>query len=259
MNNLITITTNLYNYERFIEDCIWSVLNQTYKNFEFIIVDDCSEDNSYKIAKSFEKKDKRVKVIRLNKNKGIGYAKNVGVIASSGEYIVTLDADDMLTKDSLEIRLKAILKHNVPFVYADAVWFKGMNLKNVYNLKLSKLSKKKWPKRQNSNNIYGIHAQTVLVSKDVYKKYGLYDEDLKCKVDREMWLRLFGKKGDKPKIESFYLKKIVAYYRWHSKQVSKKRHKEPIFNKKNSKLCEKKYQIRKESINKNNTIFMEKK
>jgi len=252
---LITITTNLYNYERFIGDCIKSVLNQTYDNFEFIIVDDCSEDNSYKIAKSF--KDKRIKIIKVNKNRGIGHAKNLGISISKGKYIVTLDADDMLTKNSLEVRVKAILKNNVPFVYADAIWFKGMTLNDVYKLKSVKISNKKWPRRHNSNNIYNIHSQTVMASREVYKEYGLYDEDLRCKVDREMWLRLFGKKGeDDPKIKSFYLKEIVAYYRWHSKQVSKKRHKDTVFNKKNTKLCEKKYQIRKKCINEINTRFL---
>jgi len=253
---LVTVTTNLYNYERFIEDCVRSVLNQTYTNFEFIIVDDCSTDNSYKIIKNF--KDKRIKIISLNKNRGIGYAKNIGIIASKGEYIATLDADDMLTKESLELRVKAIIEYKVPFVYANAIWFKGMTLDEVYKLKSIKLSDKKWPRRHNSKNIYNIHAQTVLTSREVYKKYGLYDEDLQCKVDREMWLRLFGKKGkDKPRIQSFYLKKIVAYYRWHSKQISKKRHKNLQFDKKNIKLCEYKYKIRRKSLNSKNTRFLE--
>jgi len=102
--------------------------------------------------------------------------------------------------------IKAILEHNVPFVYADAIMFKGMGLEDVYKMDPDKLSRTGWPKRINSNNIYNIHAQTVLVSKDVYKTYGLYDEDLKCKVDREMWLRLFGKENkDKPKILNFYI------------------------------------------------------
>ncbi len=257
-NPLITVTINLYNYERFIQDCIQSILNQTYKNFELIIVDDCSTDNSYEKAKKFEKKDNRVKVIRLDKNNGIGYAKNKGIIKSKGEYIVTLDADDMITKKSLEIRVKNILKHKVQFVYGDAILFKGLlPLKEAYKLKSLKISGKKWPRRLHCPNVYNIHAATVLISRDVYKKYGLYDEELGCKIDREMWLRLFGKKDiDKPKIDSIFINKCLGYYRWHSKQVSKKRQKDSFFNKINTELCEKKYLIRKKNINESNTRFL---
>ena len=256
---LITVTVNLYNYSRFINDCIQSILNQTYKNFELIVVDDCSTDNSYEKAKKFEKKDKRVKVIRLNKNYGIGYSKNEGIIRSKGEYIATIDADDMMAKKSLEIRIKAILKYKVQFVYGDAILFKGeLSLKEAYKLKSVKIGGKKWPKRLHCSTVYNIHSATVLMHKNIYRKYGLYDEELECKIDREMWLRLFGKKDiDKSKIDSFFIDKCLGYYRWHSKQVSRKRQKNSFFNKKNIDLCEKKYIMRSHNINKNNTRFLE--
>ncbi len=255
---LITVAVNLYNYDRFIEDCIQSILNQTYKNFELIVIDDCSIDNSYEKAKKFEKKDNRIKVIKLDKNYGIGFAKNEGIVRSKGEYIATLDADDMMTKKSLEIRVKYILKKKVSFVYGDAILFKGpLSLAEAYKLKSMKVGSKKWPRRLHCPNIYNIHAATVLMNRDIYSKYGLYDEDLGCKVDREMWWRLFGKKDiDKPKIDSFFINRCLGYYRWHSKQVSRKRQKNSFFNKINIELCEKKYQIRKNGINKNNTRFL---
>ena len=109
-----------------------------------------------------------------------------------------------------------------------------------------------------SSSVYDIKTQTVLIHRSVYEKYGLYDEDLECKVDREMWLRLFGKKNeDVPHIKSYFLDEIVAYYRWHSKQVSNKRQKNKLFDKKNKEMCEKKYLIRKNGINKNNTRLLE--
>jgi glycosyltransferase involved in cell wall biosynthesis len=261
INKFVTITVNLYNYGRFIEDCIQSILNQTYENFELIVVDDCSTDDSYDRAKKFENKDNRVKVIRLNKNSGVGCAKNEGIIRSKGDYIVTLDADDVMTKKSLEIRLKAAIKNKVSFVYADAIWFREMNLKDIYKLKLNTIkttgkSPKKGPTLIHGPTVCNIHAATVLVSKGIYKKYGLYDEDLKCRVDREMWLRLFGKKEiDKPRISSYFINSPVAFYRWHSKQIYKKRRKDTNFNKINVDLCEKKYKIRRKDINRNNTRF----
>jgi len=256
----LTVTINLYNYERFVSDCIQSILNQTYSNFELIVVDDCSTDDSYKIAKKFEEKDERVKVIKLNKNGGIGKAKNEGIIRSKGEYIVTLDADDMMTKNSLEIRLKAAIDHNVSFVYANAIFFKGASLKDVYKYDLNKISSKdkQWPRRLYCHTVYNIHAATVLMKRDVYKKYGLYDEDLGMKVDREMWLRLFGEKdSNENKISSYFVNEFVAYYRYHSKQVTKKRQKDVYFYRKNEKLCKDKFFMRKKNINKNNTRFLE--
>ena len=179
---------------------------------------------------------------------------------SKGKYIVTLDADDIMHKKSLEKRIKSSVKHNSPFVYADAILFKGkLSLKEAHKLKSVTTKAKRWPRRLHNPTVYSIHAQTVLMKREIYQKYGLYDEDLKCKVDREMWLRLFGKeKIDKPKIESCFLNEIVAYYRWHSKQVTKKRQKDRMFNKLQEKLCEQKYLIRKKEINKNNTRFLEK-
>lgn len=257
-NPFISVTINLYNYGHFIENSILSVLNQTYTNFELIVVDDCSTDNSFDMAKKYENKDERIKVIKLNKNYGIGKAKNEGIVLSKGEYIVTLDADDMMTKTSLEVRIKAAINHKVPFVYGDAILFKGpLSLKEAYQLKNIKIKEKIWPRRLHCPTVYNIHAQTVLVERWIYKKYGLYDEDLECKVDREMWLRLFGKKGvDKPKIKGYFVNDCVAYYRWHSKQVSKKRQKNYNFDKINKEMCERKYTIRKKSINKYNTKFL---
>ncbi|HUS50850.1 MAG TPA: glycosyltransferase [Candidatus Paceibacterota bacterium] len=259
-NPLITVTINNYNYGRFIEDSIQSVLNQTYTNFELIVVDDCSADDSYDRARKYEKKDSRVSIVRLDKNGGIGKAKNEGIVRSKGDYIVTLDADDMMTKKSLEVRIKAAIKYNVSFVHADAFLFKGfLPLKDAYKLKNIKTIPKKWPRRLHCPTVYTIHAQTVLMKRWIYQKYGLYDEDLGCKVDREMWLRLFGKEEiDEPKITSKFIDKCVSYYRWHSKQVTKKRQKDPSFYKLNKKLCEKKYIMRKKSIDKTNTRFLEK-
>ena len=258
-NPLITVTINNYNYGRFVEDSIKSVLNQTYANFELIVIDDCSTDDSYDRSIKYEKKDSRVSIVRLDKNGGIGKAKNEGIVRSKGDYIVTLDADDMMTKKSLEIRIKAAIKYNVPFVHADAFLFKGiLSLEDAYKFKNIGVGSKKWPRRLHCPTIYTIHAQSVLMKRWIYKKYGLYDEDLGCKVDREMWLRLFGKeKQDKPKILSKFVNKCVSYYRWHSKQVTKKRQKDLAFFKLNKKLCEKKYIMRKHEINKSNTRFLE--
>jgi len=198
---LVSIIVPLYNYKKYIGYCIQSILNQTYKNFELIVVDDCSQDSSYDKARKFEKKDNRVKVIKFDKNYGYSKAKNEGIILSKGNYITILDADDMMTKNSIEIRIKKLIEFDVQFIYADAITVTGaISLSDCYNIDSSKIKNKKLKEFSyfSSKDLYNIHAQTVMVRRDVYIKYGLYDENLRARSDREMWWRLFGK-NDKDK------------------------------------------------------------
>ncbi len=251
-NPLISVIVPLYNYRKYIGYCIRSVINQTYENFELIVVDDCSTDNSYKKAKKFEKEDKRVKIIKLEKNSGYSKAKNRGIIKSKGKYIVTLDADDMMTKKSLEIRLKAMIKYDVDFVYANAYFVRdGICLDKCYETKDHRINK--------SLDLYNIHAQSVMMRRNVHIKHGLYDENLRSRSDREMWWRLFGKKeSDKKRVKSYYLNECVAYYRYHKHSMWRKRKRTPSLDKKVIKMSEKAYDMRKkEGITKENTIFLE--
>jgi len=250
---LISVIVPLYNYRKYIGYCLNSILNQTYKNFELIVVDDCSIDNSYSVAKKFKKKDSRVKVIKTDKNSGYSKAKNDGIVISKGDYIVTIDADDMMTKNSLEIRLKAMLKHNVDFVYANAYFVKNkISLEECYSTNKHRINK--------SLDLYNIHAQSVTMKREVHVKYGLYDENLRSRSDREMWWRLFGKndKHDK-KVSSYYIDKPVAYYRYHRYSMWRKRKRKPDLDKKVTEMSDRAYEIRKkEGITKNNTRFLKK-
>lgn len=270
LNNdiLVSVVVPLYNYQSFIGDCIQSILNQTYYNLELIVVDDRSIDKSYKVAKKFEDKDSRVKVIRLDRNRGYSTAKNEAIVRSSGEYIITLDADDMMTTTSVEDRLKATIDYCVPFVYADAIKIVGnISLQKCYGLdhdnvkKVVRIPPNK-PKfiYDPSNGIHNIHAQTVMIHREVFKQYGLFDENLRSRSDREMWWRLFGKDdSEKPKIDSYYLNSPVAYYRSHYNSMWKKRKRDPVLDQKVINMSEDAYNRRKkDGINRKNTRFLEK-
>lgn len=100
--NLVSIITPSYNSSKFIEETIKSVLSQNYQDWEMIIVDDCSVDNSYEIAKRFSVVDCRIKVIRLEKNSGVAMARNAGINAANGRYIAFLDSDDLWLPQKLE-------------------------------------------------------------------------------------------------------------------------------------------------------------
>lgn len=90
----VSVVVALYNCERYIDKCIESILNQTYQNFEIIICDDCSTDNSYKLAENWSKKDKRVIAIKNEENRKSAYTRNKCIEISTGEYIAIQDADD---------------------------------------------------------------------------------------------------------------------------------------------------------------------
>ena len=89
-NPLVSVVVTLYNYEKYIKDCLLSIKKQDYDNIEIIVVDDCSKDESVNVANSVDD----VKVIALTENKGYSFCKNVGIKSSKGEVIVLLDADD---------------------------------------------------------------------------------------------------------------------------------------------------------------------
>lgn len=110
MNNLVSVIIPTYNREKTIKRAINSVLNQTYKNIELIIVDDGSSDNTEKLVK--EIKDKKVKYYKLKENKGACFARNYGIKMSKGNLIAFQDSDDEWLEDKLENQINNMIKNN---------------------------------------------------------------------------------------------------------------------------------------------------
>lgn len=110
-NDLISIIIPVYNVEEFIKRCIDSVLKQTYKNFELILVDDGSNDKSGIICDHYKKNDSRIKVIH-KENGGLSDARNVGIDVCVGKFITFIDSDDYVEPEYIETLYKAILKEN---------------------------------------------------------------------------------------------------------------------------------------------------
>ena len=108
MNDLISIIINVYNGERYIKKCIDSVICQTYKNIEIIVINDGSVDHTLKILKSYQ--DKRIKIIN-QKNKGLSLSRNVGISHAKGKYYYFLDMDDYIEKDTISYLYSLILNH----------------------------------------------------------------------------------------------------------------------------------------------------
>lgn len=117
---MISIITAMYNAEQYIETTIMSVISQDYDNWEMIIVDDFSTDNSYKLACAFAKKDVRIKIYQLNKKSKNGPAsvRNYGLDKAKGGIITFLDSDDLWEPNFLSAQLKFMEETDCPFVFS---------------------------------------------------------------------------------------------------------------------------------------------
>lgn len=107
----VSIVLPVYNVEEYIEECLESILKQTYHNIEVILIDDGSNDNSGKICDFFAQKDNRIKVIH-KKNEGVSEARNIGIKESTGDYITFVDPDDWIVNNAIEKMVNAIQNTN---------------------------------------------------------------------------------------------------------------------------------------------------
>ena len=115
MNSLISIIVPIYNVEKYIKKCIESIINQTYKNLEILLVDDGSLDNSSEICIEYSKKDPRIKIIK-KKNGGLSDARNAGIKQAIGDYIIFVDGDDYIGKYTVEQAYQKIVAEKTDLV-----------------------------------------------------------------------------------------------------------------------------------------------
>ena len=122
----VSIITPVYNSEEYIDKCLKSLVNQTLDNIEIIIIDDCSTDNSRKIIQDYvERYGGKIIAIYLEKNKGQGYARNIGIEISKGDYIIFVDSDDYIAFETCEIIYRKSLEKS-----HDIVCFNLVEIKN---------------------------------------------------------------------------------------------------------------------------------
>ena len=118
MNDLVSIITPSFNSESYLEDCINSVLNQTYTNWELLIVDDGSTDSSRQLIERFANFERRIKPIFLDKNIGAAAARNLALENCSASYIAFLDSDDLWLPTKLDVQLRFMQENNYDFTFS---------------------------------------------------------------------------------------------------------------------------------------------
>lgn len=189
---IVSVILPCYNGSRWICGAIESVLTQTYKTFELIIVDDGSIDNSKEIITSYLY-DKRVKYIYQN-NKGFSATINRGIMESHGSLIGFIGQDDIWLKNKLEIQIKYLSDNEfVDIVHSSyySINSSGEIIKNNPTKLTNYSSRKKLIKHLFLENFLGF--ETVLVKKKCFEATGFFDERMMGFSDHDMWLRLSGK------------------------------------------------------------------
>ena len=213
-NNLVSIITPLYNCSSFLLDCVNSVLSQTYTNWEMIIVDDHSNDNSYQLALDLAKKDNRIKVFQLLKNSGSAIARNKAIKVAKGRFIAFLDSDDIWHKEKLKIHVLEMLRNNASFSHTSYGYINesGDFLKKTFNVSVD------WVKYKDLLKRTEISCLTAMY--DVNQIGKLYMPDLRRKQDYALWLLIL-KKG----YHSFPVNETLAWYRQRKGSATSKKHK----------------------------------
>lgn len=132
MNPKISVIMPVYNVEKYVERAIRSVINQTFRDIELLIVDDCGQDNSMQIAADFAKTDSRIRIFSHECNKGQGMARNMGVENAKGEYVCFVDSDDYIELDMLETVHKIAQEEAADIVVFGAQMVFNNNVKELY-------------------------------------------------------------------------------------------------------------------------------
>ncbi len=213
----VSIITPTYNQEKFLNFCIRSVINQSFQDWEMIIIDDNSIDKTYQVALNFSIKDKRIKVIRHEKNWGIkklAETYNQALMFSRGKYIAILEGDDFWPKNKLSLQIKAMVNNNSVLSYGDWI-FVSRSGKKIYrrtfdHFNQSYLENDPPPSILNLflTIRFDILSPTVLIKKDALLKIGGFQNGKYYPfIDIPTYLAL-------SKLGKFtYIKETLGYYR----------------------------------------------
>ncbi len=213
-NKLISVVMTVYNTkESYLKEAIESILNQTYANFEFIIINDGSTNNVEEVILSYQ--DDRIKYYK-QENKGISASRNFGIKVSNGEYIAVMDSDDIAVPERLEKEIN-FLENNFEYSLVGS-WFKVFPrneiVKTIKEPKLLDFFKRCWL----------IHSSVMFRKKDFVENNLFYNESLNCAIDYDLWCRAV------TKLKFYNLQEILINYRVEGQGIATKRRDERIKN-----------------------------
>ncbi|MFD2528366.1 glycosyltransferase [Polaribacter marinaquae] len=212
-NLLVSVIIPTYNRKQYLEKTILSVLNQTYKNIEVLVIDDGSSDNYAKsVCEKFEKC-----FYYYKNNGGVSSARNYGVRKAKGSFIAFLDDDDIWVKEKLKIQINALINHNdIDCVHGPVeVIDECDNRKGIfYGASKEKTHKRSGYVFWNALGVWLVKASTPLIRKEVFKGNLFFDEDIEVGEDTDFYQRMFFKH------KVLYIDKVLTQYRVYSESKS---------------------------------------
>ncbi len=206
---MISVIMPYYKKSEFIFESINSILNQSFKTFEIIIIDDELSEDSLKVLAKIEKLDSRIKIFRNKKNLGAGQSRNNAINLCRGEYVAFCDCDDLWKPKKLERQIKFMREFDLNFC------FTSYEIINNQNLRVGFREAKKNLSFKQLRNSCDIGLSTVIMKKDVFNDYQFRFGKTKTKEDFILWL-LLAKNG----IEIFGIKECLVSWRKNSKSLS---------------------------------------
>jgi len=209
----ISVVMPVLNGEKYLAEAIDSILNQTFQDFEFIIVDDGSTDGTPEILQSYAQKDSRIQILTNPVNRGIGYSRNRGIAQSRGEYIANMDADDWCLPERFEKQASFLDSHPEIAVLGTAC-FIFSDHGNVHQRKLVHPSQ---PGLIRWHLLFGVPViqPSALIRKNVFENPDfLYDEGVPPAEDYALWVKLV------PNYKISNLREALCFYRWHDSNIS---------------------------------------
>ncbi len=198
---MVSVITPVYNAEKFIKETIESVINQTYKDWEMILVDDCSTDSSFEIISDYAKKYPNIKVFKNDKNSGPVDTRNFAIEKSSGRYLAMLDSDDLWKPEKLKKQISFMEEKNVYFSYS------GYEIINENGKLLKSYTPPLKATYKNSLLESFIGCLTVILDTEVLGKR-FFKKTLMGAEDSILWLSIL-REG----FEAYGLKDNLASYR----------------------------------------------
>ena len=198
----VSIIIPCYNQEKYIEEALQSATNQTYKNIEIVCIDDCSKDNSFKIIEKFTKTNQNIVFCKNENNMGVIATRNKAISLCTGEYILPLDADDIIEPTYIEKAVKILdANQNIGIVYCNTRFLGKIN----ENLNCGEFN--------NSDFLYyNCICCTALFRKTDFFKAGGYKESMNIgHEDHDLWLSILEQGLDAYKIDE-----TLFYYRKHN-------------------------------------------
>ena len=196
VTKLVSIIIPVFNSKKFIFDTLESVNNQTYQDFEIILVDDCSNDGTFQLLKKIEKKNNKIRLFRTSKNSGtVAAPRNLGVKKANGDIICFIDSDDIWEKDKIEKQIK-FLKNKKIIVTSAASYFSKENKKSSFFINILRRFIQLFViKKINFNGFQWFYlynpiiVSSVMMHKEILKK-NLFDENINAREDIDLWIRL---------------------------------------------------------------------